>query len=52
MAVNLGSRRVLEKAGFLLVDTVFPDFPDPIPGHEQGEAIYEIRRGIAAAREG
>lgn len=45
MTVNLGSRRVLEKAGFHLVDTVFPDFPDPIPGQELGEAIYEIRRG-------
>jgi RimJ/RimL family protein N-acetyltransferase len=46
MTVNLGSRRVLEKAGFLLVDTVYPDFPDPVPGQEQGEVIYEIRREI------
>jgi RimJ/RimL family protein N-acetyltransferase len=46
MTVNFGSRRVLEKSGFHLVDTVFPDFPDPVPGQEQGEMIYEIRRGI------
>ncbi|MBT3066468.1 GNAT family N-acetyltransferase [Rhodoferax sp. U11-2br] len=51
MTVNLGSRRVLEKAGFHLVDTVFPDFPDPVPGQEQGEVIYEIRRGTVATTE-
>jgi RimJ/RimL family protein N-acetyltransferase len=45
MTVNLGSRRVLEKAGFQLVDTVFPAFPDPVPGQEQGEVIYEVKRG-------
>lgn len=48
MTVNLGSRRVLEKAGFHFVDTVFPNFPDPVPGQEHGEVIYEIRRGILA----
>lgn len=46
MTVNLGSRRVLEKAGFRHVDTVFPVFPDPVPGQEQGEMIYEIRRAM------
>jgi len=46
MTVNLGSRRVLEKAGFHFVETVFPHFPDPIPGQEHGEVIYEIRRGM------
>lgn len=44
MAVNLGSRRVLEKAGFRQVGTVFPGFPDPVPGSEQGEVVYERRR--------
>ena len=44
MAVNLGSRRVLEKAGLQHVETVFPRFPHPIPGDEQGEVIYEVRR--------
>ena len=45
MAVNLGSRRVLKKAGFRHVETVFPLFPHPIPGDEQGEVVYEVRRG-------
>jgi RimJ/RimL family protein N-acetyltransferase len=45
MAVNLGSRRVLEKVGFRHVETVFPLFPHPIPGDEQGEVVYEVRRG-------
>jgi RimJ/RimL family protein N-acetyltransferase len=44
MTVNVGSRRVLEKAGFHMVNTVFPDFRDPVPGQEHGEVIYEIRR--------
>lgn len=44
MAVNLGSRRVMEKAGMQLVSTVFPHFPHPIPGSDQGEVIYEIRK--------
>ena len=44
MAVNTGSRRVMEKAGFRHVDTVFPNFPEPIDGSEQGEVVYEIRR--------
>ncbi|MFP8779024.1 GNAT family N-acetyltransferase [Hydrogenophaga sp. RWCD_12] len=45
MAVNLGSRRLLEKLGFQPVGTVFPPFPHPVPGDEQGEVIYEIWRG-------
>lgn len=44
MAVNLGSRRVLEKAGFHWVDTVFPTFSAPVPGGDEGEVIYEILR--------
>lgn len=44
MAVNLGSRRVMEKAGMVHVETTFPPFSDPIPGSDQGEVIYEIRR--------
>lgn len=42
MAVNHGSRRVMEKAGFRHVETVLPSFPDRIPGSEQGEVIYDI----------
>lgn len=44
MAVNTGSRRVMEKAGMRHVGTIHPVFPDPIEGAEQGEVIYEIRR--------
>lgn len=44
MAVNHGSRRVMQKSGMTLVRTVFPVFNDPIPGSDQGEVIYEIRR--------
>ena len=44
MAVNSGSRRVMAKAGMRHVDTVFPRFKSPIPGAEQGEVIYEIRK--------
>ena len=50
MTVNLGSRRVLEKVGFHLLGTVFPDFPDPVPGQEKGEVIYEIRRGAMVTK--
>jgi RimJ/RimL family protein N-acetyltransferase len=49
MAVNLGSRRVLEKAGFRHVDTLFPAFAHPLPGSEQGEVIYEVRRDGAGS---
>ncbi len=41
MATNLGSRRVLEKAGFAHVATRPWDGPDPLPGAEAGEVIYE-----------
>ena len=44
MAVNQASRLVLEKAGLVHIDTVFPIHAQPIPGSEQGEVIYEIRR--------
>ncbi len=44
MAVNLGSRRVLEKAGFRHVETVFPPSSVPTPGDEQGEVVYELGR--------
>lgn len=42
MAVNLASRRVMEKAGMRHVRTIFPAFSTPIPGADQGEVIYEI----------
>ena len=42
MAVNLASRRVMEKIGMTHMRTDFPDFADPIPGAEQGEVWYQI----------
>jgi RimJ/RimL family protein N-acetyltransferase len=44
MAVNTGSRRVMEKAGLTLVRTFQPIWHDPIDGSEQGEVEYELRR--------
>ncbi|WP_310314532.1 GNAT family N-acetyltransferase [Hydrogenophaga palleronii] len=44
MTVNHGSRRVMEKAGFRYVETVFPSFLEPLAGGEQGEVIYEVWR--------
>ncbi len=42
MAVNLASRRVMEKAGLSLVRTFFLEFDDPIPGTEYGEVEYAL----------
>lgn len=44
MAVNVGSRRVLEKAGLRHVDTFFADWPDPLPGAEHGDVVYAATR--------
>jgi RimJ/RimL family protein N-acetyltransferase len=44
LAVNLGSRKVMEKIGLTYTRTVFPDGADMFPGTEQGEVIYEISR--------
>ena len=42
MAVNQGSRRVMEKIGMKHTRTDFLDFHDPIPGTEHGEVTYEL----------
>jgi RimJ/RimL family protein N-acetyltransferase len=42
MAVNRGSRRVMEKAGLRYVRTFVSDWPHPIPGTEHGEVEYAI----------
>jgi RimJ/RimL family protein N-acetyltransferase len=42
MAVNLGSRRVMEKVGMRHIRTYHEDFDDPIPGTEEGEVEYAI----------
>ncbi|OLB80026.1 MAG: GNAT family N-acetyltransferase [Actinobacteria bacterium 13_2_20CM_2_71_6] len=44
MAVNLASRRVLEKAGLKLVRTFHLTWDDPIDGAEYGEVEYELHR--------
>ena len=43
MAVNLGSRRVMEKIGMSYARKVCLD-ADPIPGSEHGEVWYELTR--------
>ncbi|WP_406203792.1 GNAT family N-acetyltransferase [Kitasatospora sp. NBC_01560] len=42
MAVNTGSRRVMEKAGLSYVRTFQEEYPDPIPGSELGEVEYAL----------
>lgn len=50
MAVNHGSRRVMEKIGMKYMRTVFADFPDSIPGSEHGDVWYELTRSEFLAR--
>jgi RimJ/RimL family protein N-acetyltransferase len=50
MAVNRGSRRVLEKAGLSHVRTAYPRWRDPLPGSEFGEVEYEMTREEWKAR--
>jgi RimJ/RimL family protein N-acetyltransferase len=45
MAVNTGSRRVMEKAGLRYDRTVHLDWPEPLDGTEQGEVEYRLLRG-------
>jgi RimJ/RimL family protein N-acetyltransferase len=42
MAVNRGSRRVMEAIGMRYVRTYFPAWDDPLPGAESGEVEYEM----------
>ncbi len=44
MAVNLASRRVLEKAGLRLIRIFHLDWDDPIDGAEHGEVEYAMTR--------
>jgi RimJ/RimL family protein N-acetyltransferase len=44
MAVNTGSRRVMEKAGLRFVRTFVADWPVRIPGDEAGDVEYAIDR--------
>ncbi|GAB3329942.1 GNAT family N-acetyltransferase [Micromonospora halotolerans] len=52
MAVNTGSRRVMEAVGMRYVRTYFPDLDDPLPGADLGEVEYEMTRGMRAADSG
>jgi RimJ/RimL family protein N-acetyltransferase len=44
MAVNTGSRGVMEKLGLHLERTVVEQWDSPLPGAELGEVYYEITR--------
>jgi RimJ/RimL family protein N-acetyltransferase len=44
MAVNLASRRVMEKAGLTLVRTFHQPWPFPIDGHQFGDVEYALDR--------
>jgi len=44
MAVNTGSRRVMEKLGMTFVRNFTGDWPVAIPGSEHGEVEYELTR--------
>lgn len=44
MAVNLASRRVMEKAGLRYVRTFHENWEEPIEGAEQGEVEYALER--------
>nr|WP_221374806.1 GNAT family N-acetyltransferase [Actinoplanes polyasparticus] len=44
MAVNAGSRGVMESIGLRYVRTFFPVWDDPLPGSELGEVEYEMTR--------
>lgn len=44
MAVNVASRRVLEKVGLTYVRTFYQHFDDALPGTDEGEVEYELRR--------
>ena len=44
MAVNLGSRRVMEKSGLRLIRTFHQDWPHRIDGEEHGDVEYALTR--------
>ena len=49
MAVNVASRRVLERVGFSLVRSWVEEWAEPIAGWEQGEVEYVLVRDPAHA---
>ncbi len=49
MTVNVGSRRVLEKAGLRYLRTFFLDWPEYLEGAEHGDVEYALTRAEWAA---
>jgi RimJ/RimL family protein N-acetyltransferase len=49
MAVNSGSRGVMETIGMRYARTYFPAWDDPLPGADQGEVEYEMTRAMWTA---
>lgn len=52
MTVNTASRRVMEKAGLVLVRTFFEEWPEPIEGSEHGDVVYAATRDDWLRRQG
>jgi RimJ/RimL family protein N-acetyltransferase len=44
MGVNIGSRRVMEKAGMRFVRLFHEELPERVPGDEEGDVEYAITR--------
>jgi RimJ/RimL family protein N-acetyltransferase len=44
MAVNARSRRVMDRIGLRHTRTFFVEWPDPLPGSDQGEVEYALTR--------
>jgi RimJ/RimL family protein N-acetyltransferase len=44
LSVNAASRRVMEKAGLRFIGTIFQDWPEKLPGDEEGDVRYAITR--------
>ncbi len=52
MAVNAGSRGVMEAVGLRYVRTYYPAWDDPLPGSQLGEVEYEMTREMWQHRAG
>jgi hypothetical protein len=49
MAVNVGSRGVMQAIGMRYVRTYYQQWDDPLPGTELGEVEYELTREMRQA---
>jgi RimJ/RimL family protein N-acetyltransferase len=52
MAINSGSRRVLEKLGMRHVNSYVREWDEPIAGWEHGEVVYELAKREQLTRAG